>query len=111
MSLAKVTQGNLFKIVTALTENGSAYADLGAADLVRCKLVSKNKQTVLEADSDGGNVTLDDPALGSVSWQLTSNQTALLPLGVYDFAIQSEQSGNIIEWVESGSIEIVYGLI
>lgn len=109
MAATQVIRGNMFKIVAAITENSIAYADLGTADVVKVKLTSSNKQTTLELDDTDANVTLDDPATGSVSWQLTSPQTALLPVGSYSLAVQVEYGGNtnILEWVESNSIEIV----
>jgi len=109
MALQQITQGNMFEVIVALTENGSAYSALGTADIVKCRLEHRNKQTSLEIDSDDANVTLNDPATGSVSWQLTSAQTDALVLGVYDLAVQVEYGGNTnkLEWVESSSIEIV----
>lgn len=108
MAIQQVTQGNMFKIVAALTENSVAYADLGTADVVKVKLISRNKVTTLQLDDTDANVTLDDPATGSVSWQLTSVQTAALPVGIYHLSVQVEYGGNtnILEWVETNSIEI-----
>ena len=109
MSATQVRQGNMFKLVVALTENSVAYAALGTADVVKAKLTSRNRVTTLTIDDTDGNLTLDDPATGSVSWQLTSGQTALLPVGVYRLSIQVEYGGNtnIIEWVDPACIEIV----
>ena len=109
MSATEVRQGNMFKLVVALTENGAAYGDFSTADVVRGKLTSRNKATTLSIDDTDANFTIDDPSDGSVSWQLTSEQTALLTLGVYSLAIQVEFGGNtnIIEWVDPACIEIV----
>ena len=113
MATQQVTQGNMIKLVVALTENGTAYTALGTADIVKCRLEHKNKQTTLEIDSDDANVTLDDPLTGSVSWQLTSVQTDALALGVYDMAVQVEYGGNTkkLEWVELSAVEIVHDFI
>ena len=109
MSATQVRQGNMFKLVIALTENSVAYADLGTADVVKGKLTSRNRVTTLTIDDTDGNFTLDDPATGSVSWQLTSAQTSILPVGVYRLSIQVEYGGNtnIIEWVDTACIEII----
>lgn len=113
MALSKITQGNMFKIVAALTENDLVYGDLGTADVVKVKLVNRDRITSLELDDTDANVTIDDPVLGSVSWQLTSVQTAALPVGVYAFAVQVEYGGNtnILEWLEKASIEITCQLV
>ena len=109
MSAVQVVKGNMLKLVIALTENSVAYADLGTADIVKCKITSSNGATTLQQTSDDATVTIDDPLTGSVSWQLNSAQTALFTLGIYSLFVQVEWGGNtsILEWVEHNSIEIV----
>ena len=109
MAATQVTKGNMFKLLVELTENGVAYADLGTADIVYMKLTANNRQTALPLDDTDANVTLDDPATGSVSWQLTSAQTAILPVGFYSLAVQVEYGSNTnsLEWIEANAIEIV----
>jgi ketopantoate hydroxymethyltransferase len=109
MATQTITQGNMFKIVVALTADDVAYADLGTADVVKVLLIAKSKVTSLALEDSDVNVTLDDPSTGSVSWQLTSAQTDALPLGSYDLAVQVEYGGNTnkLEWVEENAVRII----
>ncbi len=108
-----VTQGNMFKLIVALTADGAALSPgLASATNVRVKLEKANKGDSLSSDDASPLVTLDDPVTDSVSWQLSSSQTAALDPGVYDLAIEVQYSPtNILEWKITSAISIVKGLI
>lgn len=104
----EIRQGNVSKLVITLTENGSAFAGLSGADLIRVGIYDyRTKSVALEVQGTDPNITLDDGGLGILSWQLTSAQTTNLALGAYGLAVQTSTGGNVIEWDDALSINVV----
>lgn len=106
--MSEFTQGNNFKFQKLLQLNAVNYATLGAADVVKCKLTSKDGATTLEMDStsDPTQVTLDDPSTGYVSWQLLAADTDALVVGFYTLTIQIEDGTDKYEFVDSEPVNI-----
>jgi len=108
MSIPKLIQGNMFKLEIALKENGTTYSDLAAADSVTVRIESVDGAESLQATNSDSTVTIDDPDVGTVSWQLTSVNTDAFPVGTYKVSVQVLYGGtNKIEWNEARTVEVV----
>ena len=107
MALKEIIQGNDFTLRFPLTLNDATITDLAAADIVRVKVIRSDGSVFLESDTTNPNVTIDDPAVGTVQWVITSAQSTTLTPGTYTVAVQREDLGVILELNTKNAFKII----
>lgn len=102
----------MVKLVIQLTENDVTFTALNGASSVSVALYDMStKAVVLLKDSSDPNVTLNDPEVGSISWQILSTDTVGLNSGKYGLAVQVKSGTSYIEWDDGYSVNLVNEII